>query len=400
MVPGGKVGARATVINLLFLLVVGSILLSYGGLNYYIGLRGWQAIGSYLPFLPAKVYWVVFWLMALSYLLGRLGDGRLPTAVSRWLVVIGAYWLAAMFYFFLILVLIDLVHVLDKPLGFLPAWLSRNPGVNPAFGWIVFLAVVGVVIYGSWNARHPRVVRYDLTIPKPAGGLKQLHAVMVSDIHLGVIVNSGRLQGLVEMVNGLNPDIVLMPGDIIDESVQPFIEQQMAATLRWLRPKYGVFAILGNHEYIGGHADEAVGYLREAGVRVLRDQWVKVAESFYLVGRDNGARHRFPGAARQPLSAVMAGVDRAAPVLLMDHEPIDFQEAAAARVDLQLSGHTHLGQLFPNNLVTRHIYEDDWGLLRKGDFQVLVSCGFGTWGPPIRVGNRPEVVDILIRFEG
>ena len=116
-----------------------------------------------------------------------------------------------------------------------------------------------------------------------------------------------------------------------------------------------------NHEYIGGNAEEAINYLGEAGVKVLRDSSQEIAGSFNLIGRDDRSSER-------------------------------------AGVDLQLSGHTHAGQLFPIQFMTRRIFEDDWGLLRKGNFQLIVSSGYGTWGPPIRLGNTPEVVDIMIKF--
>lgn len=406
--------------NRFFLLVISLVSLSYGGINYYIGSHGWLALGSRVPFLPAKVYWAVFWLVALSYLAGRVGEIFAPGSWSARLVLVGAHWLGAMFYFFLALLAIDLVGWLDRRLGFLPGWVHGNPAVSLAIGLVVLALVSGLVIYGSWNARHPRVRHYDVTIRKPAGELKELRAVLVSDIHLGTIIGKDRLREMVEMVKGLDPDIVLLPGDIIDERVRPFAQERMGEIFRELRPKYGVFAVLGNHEYIGGQSEQAVRHLEEAGIRVLRDEWVKVADGFYLVGRENTARGRFAGERNPssaptgveeqlggrvlaeepgPLSAIMAGVDRRLPIILMDHEPDRLGEAQAEGVDLQLSGHTHVGQLYPNNLITRRIYEVDWRLLRKGDFQVVVSSGFGTWGPPMRVGNKPELLHLMIRFE-
>jgi predicted MPP superfamily phosphohydrolase len=383
----------------LFLLFIGLFSLSYGGISYYVGLRGWQSLGSRIPFLPAKVYWAVFWFIALSYLAGRLGEIYAPGVWSKKLILIGSYWLGAMYYFFLILIVIDLVRWLDKVVGFLPGWVPSSPRVAPAIGLAVVALVSGLVIYGSWNALHPRVQRYDLTIRKPAGDLKELRAVLISDTHLGIIVGRDRLKEMVATVNKLAPDIVLLAGDIIDERIDPFVEGRMAEVLRDVRTKYGVFAVLGNHEYIGGQSEEAVRHLEEAGIRVLRDEWVKVADSFYVVGRESSSGQGFTREAASQLSAIISEVDGRVPVILMDHEPNRLAEAEAAGVDLQLSGHTHVGQLFPNRLITRRVYEVDWGLLRKGDFQVIVTSGYATWGPPMRVGNRPELVEMVIRFE-
>ncbi len=380
-----------------FVLVVGVFALIFGGLNYYIGARGWQAIGRYIPFLGSKLYWVVFWVVALSYLIGRLAKNYLPSGFGRWLTVVGSYWMGFMFYMVLFLALIDLIRALNRVFHFLPAWLVQ-PGVNPAFGVFVLLCCVGLIVYGAWNASHPRVHRYDLNIDKQAGGLKQLHLVMVSDIHLGAIVRNGQLAKMVNMINGLNPDMVVIAGDAVDESVVQEEEQQMTDNFRKLKAKYGVYAALGNHEYISGNGEEAVTFLRSAGVHVLRDQSENVAGSFYIIGRDDSSGERFAGGKRKKLAEIMNNVDPRLPVIVIDHQPSNLQEPESQGVDLQLSGHTHRGQMFPNNLITSRMFEDDWGLLTKGAFHIIVSSGYGTWGPPIRIGNYPEIVDISIHF--
>ncbi len=242
--------------------------------------------------------------------------------------------------------------------------------------------------------------RYSITIPKQAGSLKELRVVAASDLHLGTIVHNGRLLKLVEMINSLQPDLVVLPGDVVDESPGPFAEQGMMDTFRLLSPKYGIYAVPGNHEYIGRKSEEIVKHLQEAGINVLRDDVVKIADSFYLLGRDDGSRRRFDGRVRKDLESLMESLERSLPIILLDHQPSRVREAAEEGVDLKLSGHTHRGQLFPFNLVTRRMYELDWGYLRRGDLHVVVSSGFGTWGPPVRVGSRPEIVQVDIRFGG
>ena len=221
---------------------------------------------------------------------------------------------------------------------------------------------------------------------------------MVSDIHLGTIVQSDTLSKMVKTVNELKPDLILFAGDVFEENIEPSEKQQVSDNFRKLSAPYGVFAVLGNHEYIGSNADETIKYLGDSGVKVLRDSVQQIDGSFYLIGRDDISGARYNGAPRQDLKNLMDGVDRSLPVLLMDHQPSHLDEPVQQGVDLQLSGHTHAGQLFPIRLVTSRIFEDDWGLMRKGDFQLIVSSGYGTWGPPIRLGNTPEVVDIMIKF--
>jgi len=310
--------------------------------------------------------------------------------------MVGAYWLAFMFCFLLVITTLDFLRLFDHFLQVIPPEIK--PNFNPALGLAVLILVVGIVSYGAWNARHPRINHYDLTIAKQAGSLKQLHVVMVSDVHLGTIIHNGNLTEMVKTVNELNPDLILFAGDVFDENIESSNKQQVSENFRKLSAPYGVFAVLGNHEYIGGNAEDAINYLGEAGVKVLRDSFLEIAGRFYLIGRDDRSGAHFNGVPRQDLKTLMQGVDRSLPSILMDHQPMQLEEPAEQGVNLQLSGHTHSGQIFPIQFITRRIFEKDWGLLRKNDFQLIVSSGYGTWGPPVRLGNTPEVVDIMIKF--
>lgn len=219
----------------------------------------------------------------------------------------------------------------------------------------------------------------------------------MSDIHLGTIVRNSTLEHLVEKVNDLKPDLILLPGDVVDEDVSSVMEQNMAASLQKLKAPFGVFAITGNHEYYGG-IQKSVDYIREGAVTVLQDTAVRLENAFYLVGRKDLTGNSF-GDIRKPLNEILDGIDRSLPLILMDHQPFHLEDAEQNGIDLQLSGHTHHGQLFPFNLITNRVYEKSWGYLRKGETQYYVSCGVGTWGPPIRIGNRPEIVQIRLKFK-
>jgi predicted MPP superfamily phosphohydrolase len=374
-----------------FLLIV---LVPYLLLNYYVGVRLWQYIFSHLASGWGRVFWLLFWGLVLTPLASRFKTLPVSTQVKDFLAFSGDYWLAALYYFLLLWLVADVGGFLGRRLGL----LTSGDGRPLAVGLAVAAIVAAVLLYGSWNARNPQITTYELTVGKPAGELKEMRMVMVSDIHLGPIVGYERLVGLVAAINGLQPDVVLLPGDIIDENVSYFVERKMAEPFGALKPRYGVWAVFGNHEYLSGKAEEVSARLREAGITVLRDEYARVGDSFYIVGRDDRRRAQFDGDGRKELAAVLAGVDRRLPIFLMDHQPFNLDEAAGQGVDLQLSGHTHVGQMFPNNFVTRRVFEIDWGYLRKGAYQIIVSSGFGTWGPPIRVGNRPEIVLIKIKF--
>jgi hypothetical protein len=384
----------------MFILIILLALVLYGGINFWIGLRAWEGLFKYLPHAANfhRIYWVVFALIAFSYFLGRFLESYLPAILNRILAYVGAYWMGAMFYLVLILLVVEIMRLADRFLHFIPAGWKGSPGFAFGFGLFIFLLISSILVYGTWNAQHPRNHRYDLTINKKAGELKNLHLVMVSDIHLGMINQNSMLYGLVERVNALEPDIVIFAGDVLDENVEVFVEQKMADSFKQLKAKYGVFASLGNHEYIGGHGEEAIKYLGEGGVRVLRDASVKIADSFYVIGRDDASGGRFRGVQRSDLHTLVEPLDPSLPLILIDHQPSKIDEGIAEGIDLQLSGHTHRGQIWPNHLITQRIFPKDWGLLEQGDFKLIVSNGYGTWGPPLRVGNQPEIVDVYIQF--
>ena len=132
---------------------------------------------------------------------------------------------------------------------------------------------------------------------------------------------------------------------------------------------------------------------------MLRDSVAKVANAFTLVGREDVSIRQFNGKKRKQLSELMNGVDTTLPVILMDHQPLRLDDVVDHGVDLQLSGHTHHGQLWPFNYISQAVYELSWGYMKKGSTHFYVSCGVGTWGPPMRTGNRPEVVHVKLKFE-
>jgi predicted MPP superfamily phosphohydrolase len=188
-----------------------------------------------------------------------------------------------------------------------------------------------------------------------------------------------------------------LAGDVVDEDIEPVVRLNLGEMLLSLKSKYGTYAIPGNHEYIGG-AEKAFAYLTKHNVKLLRDTVVCIDTSFYLAGREDRDRGRFSGNGRKELSRLLTGLDHAKPLILLDHQPFAFQKAVDEGVDLQLSGHTHQGQMWPFNYITQAMYEIDYGYLQKGNTQFYVSSGVGTWGPPVRIGNRPEIVFIHVRF--
>lgn len=371
-------------------------LLIYGAVNYYVFIRGWQALPR-VPWLRTA-YAALFVLAAGSFVAGRFLERTACTDLTTAIVWIGSFWLAFMLYLIMSLAALDLLRLSTA----LFHWWPRAAAANyqavkaVAFG-LVLGGTAAAVIAGHVNALRPRIERLEITIPKRAGPRRELRIVMASDIHLGTIIGNGRLEQMVGLINAQQPDVILLAGDIVDEDVGRVIRDNLGETLKKLDAPLGVYGITGNHEYIGGAA-AAVDYLNAHGVAMLRDSVIMVGNSFYLGGRDDRSGQRFNGRPRRPLPELLQGVDLTKPLILMDHQPFELDKSAAAGVDLQLSGHTHHGQLWPLNYITNKVYELSWGYKKKGATHFYVSSGYGTWGPPVRIGNRPEIVKITLRF--
>ena len=303
-----------------------------------------------------------------------------------------------MLFFSMILMLIDITRLLNHFFHFLPSVLFADYQKTKQILFIGSLALAAVlVVAGYINARNPRVKELTLHISKPGRGLKKLTICMASDIHLGTIIRKAKARELVRLLNAPKPDLILFAGDVVDEDLVPVIKDNIGEALSELKARIGVYAITGNHEYIGG-AGPAVDYLEKHGITMLRDTSILVGGQFYLVGRDDRDKPRFTGKPRKELAGVMKEVDHSYPIILMDHQPFGLSNAVESGVDLQLSGHTHHGQIWPFNYITRGIYELSWGYKKIKDTHFYVSSGFGTWGPPVRLGNRPEVVIIHLTF--
>jgi predicted MPP superfamily phosphohydrolase len=377
-----------------FAVVITMFLTVFVMINFYVGWHGQFLMKEWFPLAPLGLYWSVFWLIAFSYILSRVGSRYLPELLTRLLKVIGSYWLGVMWYLFLLL-----------PFADIAAWIAALSSVAkgnyvPVIALSVALLLALLLSRGLWNATHPIVRKYEITVLKHAGPLKELRVAVASDIHLGTVVGTKKLQTLVDKVNALNPDLILFPGDIIDDDINPFIRSKMGDIMKRLRSKYGTFAVLGNHEYISGHVKEFTEQMKLAGITVLLDNSVLVAEQHvYLIGRKDRAAIGFSKDGRLGLDALLDGVDKSKPLILMDHQPYHLDKAAAAGIDVMLSGHTHRGQMAPNHLITRRLFELDWGYLQKGALHAIVSSGYGTWGPPIRLGSRSELIELVIRFE-
>jgi len=379
-----------------FILFFSIVFIIFASINFYI--IEWGLF--FLPTdSPLRIYLIIgIVLLTLSYIIGRLLEKISVTFFSTLVVWIGAVWFGMMIYFFLVLITIDFIEWLNYLLNFYSSSIINNSESTKIYLMLFIVIFVSLIsIAGFLNTRFPIIKTIKIAINKRANELKNLNIVMISDLHLGTIFGKSFLRNVVNKINSLNPDIILIPGDIVDEDISYALVKNVGKELENLQSKYGIFAVTGNHEFIGG-ITKAKKYILQHGIKLLSDEYVKINESFYLVGREDLLSKSYTNKKRKTLQNIIEGIDKTLPIILLDHQPFKLKQAVKNNMDLQLSGHTHHGQLFPFNFITKAIYEISMGYKKIGDTHFYVSSGIGGWGPPMRTVSRPEIVNIKINF--
>ncbi|MGA5099789.1 metallophosphoesterase [Streptomyces lavendulocolor] len=272
------------------------------------------------------------------------------------------------------------------PASFRVAGPSRRLFVSRVVGGAAAAAALGTVGHGTYGVlRGPRVKRVTVPLAKLARGAHGYRIAVVSDIHLGPILGRAHTRRIVDAINATQPDVVAVVGDMVDGSVEDL--GRAAEPLAELRARDGSFFVTGNHEYFSG-AEEWVDHVRELGMRPLRNERVEIA-GFDLAGVNDIAGENYGDG--PDFAAALGDRDRARAAVLLAHQPVVIHDAVEHGVDLQLSGHTHGGQLWPGNFLAELANPTVAGLERYGDTQLYVSRGAGAWGPPVRVGAPSDI---------
>jgi predicted MPP superfamily phosphohydrolase len=292
----------------------------------------------------------------------------------------------------------------------LAAWLSRRAGdvpVDPSrrlFSARVAAgaaaALSGGLGFAAWRAaRGPIAVkRVEVALARLPKAHDGLRIVQLTDVHVGSTIGRSFVEDMVGRANALEPDLVAITGDLVDGSVADLAAA--VAPLAELRARHGVFFVTGNHEYFSG-AEPWLAELERLGIRVLRNERVSVGtgdDAFDLAGVDDHSAERYGGAPHdEAVARAFVGRDPAREVVLLAHQPRSFKAAARFEVGLQLSGHTHGGQMWPFGLIVRLTQPFLAGLHRQGGSQIYVSRGTGYWGPPMRLGAPAEITELILK---
>jgi uncharacterized protein len=333
--------------------------------------------------------------------------GRTQSGTLRKILLMPSYvWMGTMFMLLVGVLAVDAVRgtaglfqrlALDAP----PADPERRLTLARLVAGAVFLLSGGASAAGVRSALGAvQVKEVPVHLPRLPRVLDGTSIVQLSDVHVGPTIGREFVTAIVDRVNALAPDVVVITGDLVDGSVRQL--RDLVAPLAGLRAKHGVFFVTGNHEYYSG-ATSWCAELARLGIRVLRNERVEIGEgtaSFDLAGVDDYHAHRFGRGHGADLAGALAGRDPSRELVLLAHQPRQCFEAQQHGVGLQLSGHTHGGQLWPWNYLVKLQQPVVSGLARFGDTQVYVSNGTGYWGPPMRIAAPAEITRVVLRAGG
>lgn len=367
------------------------VFIIYSGANIYLYFKG---VHAFRGIISTGLFNVLFISITFSFVAGKILERRYSSVLSDVLNIIGGFWLSFMLYSVLITLLADLtVYSLSlvNIIGSETTDSIRQKAYLSSFALALIL-----IIAGFTNTIFPVIRRYRLSINKPSSR-KEFKIAAVSDIHLGSIIRKRSMRLLSSRLKAIEPDMVLFLGDIVDGEINPVLRSDLLDSLTIPSSARYVYAITGNHEFIG-NPRKTLPYIQDKGIKILFDEIVTLDEGIQLVGRIDRDALRYTGQARKELDELLQGVNKNKPVIVLDHQPPMKNEDGLSGFDLMMSGHTHNGQMWPLNYLTSSIYKIKYGHSIIDGCHYIVSSGFGSWGPRVRLGSRSEILEVSLVF--
>jgi predicted MPP superfamily phosphohydrolase len=337
-------------------------------------------------------YSLMYLLMAITYPISEMFPQGEMNLFMQLLSVVSGYILPFFLYLFLSVLLFDLFLLLNILIRVVPSGIRKSFSFRfYTFSTMVILSVT-MVVAGAINLNTIRVSEYQVVVPRRNSTIDHLRVAFIADFHIRQNTSLSFVKQFVNKINALQPDLMLYGGDMTEGDSENETSEAVESALRSINPKYGVFGVTGNHEFYGGRGQGS--FFRKAGITLLCDTMVKINGSFYLAGRyDQHIRQR------KTLNGIIGSDFPDLPVILMDHRPTELREVSLTPVDVQFSGHTHDGQMFPINLITNSIYELSWGYKKIRNTHFFVTSGLRLWGPPVKTAGKSEIMLVDIRFE-
>ncbi len=345
----------------------------------------------FLTALPVHIILLCLFF-AMFFMRGSNYSGKINEVLN----IVGFGFITASFYMFLLFLICGILRFIFNKIHF--NGIFRDI-LSKIYARGIFVVIVSflVIIYGVYNASDITVKEYDVLIDrKNTGEIKNFNVVMFSDTHIGTTIKEDELDEIVATINGINPDIIFLCGDIFDEGTSQYLKEYASNTFSGLQSRFGVYYITGNHEYYSGDAENSIKFIQNSGINVLKDEYALVDNSFYVAGRMDMEVRRENGVERKGVAEILEDINKEFPVILLDHRPVGIDESKENDIDLQLSGHTHAGQIFPINFLSSISNDLNYGYMKDDNFNIIVTSGCGTWGVPIRIGSSTEIVNIKL----
>ena len=344
--------------------------------NVYLFIRVLQAISG-LPLWGKIIISILFWVVAFALFASiALRETHLPDPLLRTLFKMGSIWMGFLLYSVMLLAVADIIKM-------------AIPTMNHTF-WYVFPVTCMLLVCGYINYRNPKVEHFEIDLERYASK-ENMRIVAISDVHLGYGTGIKALERYVKQINAQHPDLVLIVGDLIDNSIKPLLSEPIDKVLATIDAPLGIYMVPGNHEHISG-IDMVSDYLEKTPIILLRDSIATLPNGVQIMGRDDRTNQH-----RKSLDDLLSQVSTQHPTIVLDHQPYDVAEADALNVDLMLCGHTHRGQMFPLNLLTDCLYQQSHGYRKWNNSHIWVSSGISLWGPPFRIGTKSDLAVIDIK---
>lgn len=390
------------------------LILVYGFLNFYLCRK---VILWFSKFKLKKTSIIIKTLITIVYLgcfLSVILGYALPNSTAQRIILkFSNYFTGMMFYMLIAAVISDLVilisvRVLKKDKNF---FYTKKYIFSVAT--ITIILVGGLSIYGFIHATDIKTTKYDIVVKNKDIKEKKLKIALIADTHFGYSVGYKMADKMVNIINKENPDLVLIAGDVFDNSYDSMDNpDRIKKAFKSIKSKYGTYAVFGNHDvkeklFAGFSISEGKKALRdnrmenmlkEAGIKILNDKVEKV-EDFYIIGRKDYSKAGDGTNNRLSIDKLVKKVDTNKFVIVLEHEPKNLKEISKNKIDLHVAGHTHAGQFFPLTIGTEIIWENNYGYEKYNNMNSIVTSGIGVYGPNMRVGTDSEVVIINVRFK-
>lgn len=329
--------------------------------------------------------------------------GHLKLLSYTYLNLIAGYYAVFVFYIFLFILGLHILLLINRLIRIVPFNILKNKTLVLAAICFTIVCGMSILLIGTHINNNPVITKYSITIPKKSSTLNSLKVISVSDLHLKNITSTIFLKKLSDKVRSENPDIIFLPGDIVEtygntseEKLNVFIE-----ILKDIKSDYGIYAVRGNHDLPGFNVADKIDFNRRLGITMLADSLIELDNKIYIVGliyRGNNEK--------RPIDSILRSRTKDLPVILLDHAPYCLEEAYKNKIDVQLSGHTHYGQIWPLNYITDAVYNIAWGYKKIENTNIFVSCGVQDailpgrqdLSIPARIGSVSEILELNIEF--